>query len=81
MPQIRWPAVGYVPWKPRFNPRVVCGICGGLIDLGVDDFLLPAIIPPMLHTHLSSGVGTTSPSEAVIPGNSCYPIPATVPIM
>jgi len=46
--------------------------CGALSNIGTD-FLLPPIIPPMLHIHLSSGLGTIGPSEAAVPGNSVIP--------
>jgi hypothetical protein len=33
-------------------------------------FLLPFIIPPTLHTHLSSGAGTVGPLKAAVPRDS-----------
>ena len=62
----------YLPWMSGFNCRVVCEICGAPSDIGTG-FLLPTIIPPMLHTHLSSGLGTVGPSVGTVPGNSVIP--------
>jgi len=62
----------YLPWMSGFNRRVACEICDAPSDIGTD-FLLPTIIPPMLHTHLSSGLGTIGPSETKVPGNSVIP--------
>jgi hypothetical protein len=66
------PQFMYLPWMSGFNRRLVCEICGAPSDIGTD-FLLPPLIPPMLHTHLSSRLGTVGPSEATGPGNPVVP--------
>jgi hypothetical protein len=49
----------------------------GRAELGLVLIPLPVIIPPALHTHLSSGAGTVDPLKATVPRDSVSPRSAT----
>jgi hypothetical protein len=57
------------------------GIYGGQNDTGASflrvlRFLLPILIPPMLHTHLSSGAGTKGQLVADVPSAIAFTQPS-----